>query len=204
MQLCSIGVGWHGREGAPRMSVSETSPRQLIGLAPAPSLQRVQGAESHQQLSQGSVRAYGLYPGVQLDYSLDLMRYDLYFASAVSTVALQFTGAELLGLTDSGALRVQGLARMALPYPPLCCLESTGSPKPVPGRFVLPGEDPAGPVVEEHALHQVLVMDSTADYISTVPLNLQEPCLSAVEDSADRSLDRSMILYQVVSGYSDV
>ena len=163
---------------------------QLSGLAPAHTLQRARGAESHQHLSQGSVRAYGLYPGVRVDYSLDSgrLRYDLHFAPgiAVSTVALQFEGVESLSLTDSGALRVQGSAGTVLQHPPRCYLESAEGPKPVPGRFVLLGENQAGFVVEDRALHQALVVDPTVDYIATVPLTLQEPRLSMAEDAAGR------------------
>ena len=190
VQLHSTGVSWHGRSGAIRMGFSGASPGQLSGLAPAHTLQQARGAESSQHLSQSSVRAYGLYPGVRVDYSLDSgrLRYDLHFAPgiAVSTVALQFDGVESLGLTDSGALRVQGPAGTVLQHPPRCYLESAEGPKPVPGRFVLLGEDRAGFVVEERALHQALVVDPTVDYISTVPLTLQEPSLSMAEDSAGR------------------
>ena len=85
-------------------------------------------------------------------------------------VALQFDGVESLDLTDSGALRVQGPAGTVLQHPPRCYLESAEGPKPVPGRFVLLGEDRAGFVVEDRALHQALVVDPTVDYIATVPL----------------------------------
>ena len=179
MQLCSAGVGWHGHEGVTRMGFSGASPGQMNGLVH----QACSGCGEH---FPSSISAYGLYPGVQLDYSLDLMRYDLHFAPAVSTVALQFTGVEPIGLTDNGALRVRGPAGTVLQHPPRCCLESAEGSKPVPGRFVLLGEDRAGFVVEDRALHHALVVSPTVDYISTVPLSLQEPCLSVVEDSADR------------------
>ena len=190
VQLHGTGVSWHGRSGSIRMDFSGASPGQLSGIAPAHTLQRARGAESHQHLSQGIVRAYGLYPGVQVDYSLDAgrLRYDLHFAPgiAVSEVALQFAGVESLDLTDSGALRVQGPAGTVLQHPPRCYLESAEGPQPVPGRFVLLGEDRAGFVVEDRALHQALVVDPTVDYTSTVPLALQEARLGMTEDSTGR------------------